>query len=154
MTTSRLRQALKYQLNNVGWSSLYLYGIAVVAIIAIGSMITINASDGNVGISGIGGVGFVHFLVIGIAGIREDLRFFAQHGIGRRTTFFCHFFGSLICSTALGLFREIFYLIAHYWLGFTFYDSALTIQAFLSSWATYMFVFFFAWRVGALIGLV
>ena len=153
MYTSRLKQAIRYQLSYFGWSFLYVYGIAAAAIIAIGSMITINASDG-ISITGIGGVGFVHFLIMGIAGIRGDLRFFIQHGISRRTTFFSHFFGSLICSAALGLFCKVFNLILYHLPGFAFSGSAFTIQGFFTSWMAYIFAFFMAWQVGALISLI
>jgi len=153
MYTSRLKQAIRYQLSYFGWSFLYVYGIAAAAIIAIGSMITINASDG-ISITGIGGVGFVHFLIMGIAGIRCDLRFFIQHGIGRRTTFFSNLYGSLICSAALGLFCEVFNFISHNLLGLTFYGSAFTFQGFFTSWLAYTFTFFTAWQVGALISLI
>jgi len=155
MKESRLKQALHYQLNYFGWSSLYVYGIAIVVIGTIGFFVTTAVNDGYVvNITGIGGVGFVHLLIMGIAGIRSDLRFFIQHGISRRTTYFSHLYGSLICGAALGLFCELFNLISYHWLGFTFYGSAFTIQSFLANWMMYMFTFFFAWQAGALISLI
>jgi len=156
MNTSRLKQAIHYQLNYFGWSFLYVYGIAAAVIIVIGSMMTINVSNGNGNVvtTGIGGTGFVHFLIMGIAGIRGDLRFFIQHGISRRSTFFSHFYASLICSAVLGLFCEVFNLILYYLLGFALFGSAFTIQGFLTGWVAYTFIFFTAWQVGALISLI
>jgi len=155
MENSRLKQALRYQLSYFGWSSLYVYGIAIAAISIVSLFITTVVYDGNVvNISGIGGVGFIHLLIVGIAGIRSDLRFFIQHGIGRRTTFFSNLYGSVICSAALGLFCEVFNLISYHWLGFTHYGPAFTSQGFLTNWMMYGFAFFFAWQVGALISLV
>jgi len=155
MNNSRLTQTLKYQLSYFGWSSLWVYGIAIGVISIIGLLITTAVYDGSVThISGIGGVGFIHLLIVGICGIRSDLRFFIQHGIGRRTTFFSNFYGSIICSVVLGLFCEVFNLISYYWLGFTIYGSAFTVQGFLTNWMMYSFAFIFAWQVGALISLI
>jgi len=154
MNNSRLKQAMHYQLSYFGRSFLYVYGITVAIIIALGLVITSDTSAENVSITGIGGVGFVHFLILGISGIRSDLRFFIQHGISRRTTFFSHLYGSLICSAALGLISEAFNLILHNLLGFAFYGSAFTIQGFFTNWVTYIFTFFTAWQVGAFISLI
>ena len=155
MKNSRLKQAMHYQLDYVGISCLYVFGIAIA--IAVCFMATSNFGDGiSLSATGIGGVGFVYFLVIGIGGIREDLRFFLQHGINRRTTFLSHLFSSLLCSAALGLFCEVFNCIVNFGFGFSFgiHGSAYTIQSFFTSWTAYMAAFFFAWQIGALISLV
>jgi len=154
MNASRLKQAMHYQLSYFSWSFLYVYGIAVAIVIAIGFMVTVNVNDVNISITGIGGVGFVHFLVMGIAGIRSDLKFYIQHGISRRTTFLSHLYASLICAIALGLFCEVFNLITYHLLGFVFHGSAFTIQGFMTNWMMYAFAFFAAWQVGALLSLI
>jgi len=152
MKESSLKKALIYQLNSIGWSSLYVYGITVAILIAIGLFAFISITDGDMFIS-IGGVGFFHFLVIGISGIREDLRFFLQHGIGRRTTYFSNLFGSLISSVAVGLFCVIFNLIGGQLLGFS-QNGVSTFSSFVFSWISYSCIFFFAWQLGALISLI
>jgi len=154
MNNSRLKHAMHYQFDYFAWSSLYVYGISIVVICLIGFFTTITVNDVNVTGSGIGGVGFFHLLIIGISGIREDLRFFLQHGISRRTTFFSHLYSSFICSIALGLFCELFNLVSHNLFGFTRYDSAITIQSFFISWLSLACTFFFAWQIGSLISLI
>jgi len=153
MKNSRLKQALYYQLDYFGWSSLYVYGIAIAAMAAIGLLITTSGGNGNASLS-IGGVGFVHLLIMGIAEIRSDLKFFLQHGISRRTTFFSHLYGSLICGAALGLFCEFFSLVTSRWLGLAGGGSAFAIQNFLAGWLLHTVTFFFAWQIGALISLI
>ena len=152
MTGSRLKKAIYYQLDYFMRASLYVYGIAIVVICAIGFLITNSGNDGNV--IGLGGTAFIHFLIVGLSGIRADLRFFIQHGISRRTTFLSHLFGSLICSVALGLFCEIFIIVSNHLLGASVSFSLLPSQSFFQSWATYTFAFFFAWQVGVLISLI
>ena len=153
MTSSRLNQALFYQLRSFGWSSLYVYGISLCVIVAVRLLFAFSGNGGNF-TAAIGGVGFFHFLIIGIAGIRADLRFFIQHGMSRRTTFLSNLYGSLICGIALGLFCMLFNLIAGHWLRLIHTDSAFTIPGFFTDWAGYTFSFFFAWQIGALISLI
>jgi len=155
MKGSRLKQTLQYQFDYFAWSSLYVYGIAI-AVIAVITILTVTAADGNiVNINvGIGGVGFVHLLVAGIAGIRSDLRFFIQHGISRRTTFFSNLYGSLICSVVLGLFCEFVYLVTGHLLRNINGVSAFATQNFFSGWMTHAAFFFFACQIGALISLI
>jgi hypothetical protein len=143
-----------YQFDYIARSSLYVYGIAILVISLIGFLVTTSVNDGNVTISGIGGVVFFHLLIVGISGIREDLKFFLHHGISRRTTYFSHLYGSLICSAALGLFCEIFNLISGHLLGFNSYSNVFTIQGFINSWISYACAFFFAWQIGVLISLI
>jgi len=153
MKDSRLKQALYYQLNYFGWSSLYVYGIAIAVIVTIRFFVTVSVSENNV-VAGIGGVGFFHLLIMGIAGIREDLKFYLQHGIGRRTTFFSHLYGSLICGAGLGLFCVVFSIVTGYLFGLNASGSVFTIQSFFVSWMLYTISFFFAWQIGALISLI
>ena len=140
-------------MNYFAWSSLYVYGISIAVFVAIGFIATISVNAGNVNV-GISGVGFLHLFILGIAGIRSDLRFYLQHGISRRTTFFSHLYGSLICSAAIGLFCKIFNLFAGLLPVYTGGGSDFTIQSFLTGWMTHTLVFFFAWQIGALISLI
>jgi len=161
MMNSRVKQALSYQLSYFGWSSLYVYGIAIAAFVALSIFITTSADATNMQI-GIGGVGFFHLLIIGISGIREDLRFFLQHGLTRRTTFFSHLYASVICSIALGLFCEIVNMGARHLFGVND-RSAFIAHNMLPGWGpdafAYLFIwhavaFFFAWQLGAFISLI
>jgi len=153
MKESRLKQAMHYKLSEFGWSSLYVYGIAIVAIVVIGRLVTINIDDSSFS-AGLGGVGFIHFLIIGISGIRQDLKFFIQHGVSRRTTFFSNFYGSLICSTALGLFCVLFDIVVYHVTGFNYNSAAFTVQSFFTGWVTHTVAFFAAWQVGAFVSLI
>ena len=152
MKNAKLKQALSYQLSDFAYNSLYVYGIALLVI--AGLAIFATTSEGNIITNvGIGGVGFIHLLVLGIAGIRSDLRFFIQHGIGRRTTFFSNLYGSIICSIALGLFCEIVNVSVSLLPGFVV-ETEWLVQSFLISWLSHAVMFFFAWQIGALISLV
>jgi len=155
MKSLKLKQALYYRLHDFGWSSLTVYAIAIVITIAIGFLLTANTNGVNsVRISSIEAVGFVHMLLMGITGIRSDLRFFIQHGISRRTTFYSHLFGSLICSAALGLFCVVLSLISYHWFRFDFYGAAFQAQKFFSDWTMLALMFFLVWQFGALISLI
>ena len=153
MKDSKLKQTLYCQLKYFGSSSIYVYGISIAVMAAAAFFITTSVNDSNINIS-IGGVGFFHLLILGIVGIRCDLKFFLQHGIGRSTTYFSHLYGSLICGAALGLFCVVFSIITDYLFGLTGSGSVLTIQSFLASWMLYTITFFFAWQIGALISLI
>jgi len=155
MKNSRLKQTLHYQLNYFGWSSLYVYGISVLIMIAIGLGVThsLDIENSNI-VGGLGGVGFVHLLILGIGGIRGDLKFFLQHGISRRTTFFSHLYGSLICAVILGLFCEVFNIVSNRWLNFSESIYVFSTPGFFTGWFTYIITFFFAWQIGALISLI
>ena len=153
MKGSRLKQALYYQLSDFGWSSLYVYGITAAIVVAIGFLVTTSTSESGIDF-GIGIVGFVHLLIVGIDGIREYLRFFLQHGIGRSTIFFSNLFASLICSIALGLFCELFNLFTGYWFSDAVFGHAFAVRGLIVGWMLHAVFFFFAWQVGAMISLI
>ena len=152
MNSLRLKQTLKYQLSYFGWSSLWVYGISVTVMAVVIALVAFSVTDSNIS-AGLGGVGFLHLFILGI-GIRSDLKFFLQHGISRRTTFFNNLIGSFICAVMLGLFCEVFNLIFNRWIYISGYVDASGISGFFKGWIAYVCSFFFAWQVGALISLI
>ena len=153
MNDSRLKKAMRYQLYNFVWSCLYVYGIAIAVIVAIGILVTAFGNTGFVSIS-ISGVGFFHLLIVGITWIREDFKFFIQHGISRRTTFFSHLYVSLIGSALVGVLCEFVSLITNLLLNSAITIPALARYSFFSGWLTHTIFFFFAWQIGALLSLI
>jgi len=141
-----------YQLSYMAKSGMYVYGIAIAVVLAIHFFVTVSVNNSNITM-GIEGVAFVHFLIVGISGIREDLRFFIQHGLSRRTTYLSHLYSSLICSVALALFCLLFNFVTGNLLGFNS-NSVSGIWSFLVGWVSHVAVFFFAWQLGALISTI
>jgi hypothetical protein len=155
MNYSRLKKTLAYQFNNVGWSCLYVYGIAIVVtcILAAG-FVSFSINGATTTLYNLGPVAFLHFLIIGIAGIRDDLRFFLQHGIGRRTTYFSHLYSSLIAGFAVGLFCVLYSLAWSGVLGSFWGGPVFNIPGFLLHWLIHGIGFFLAWQLGVLISLI
>ena len=152
MNSSRLKQALHYQLNYFGWSSLWVYGITVAVMIALSGVIVFSVNDANIN-AGISSVAFVHLLILGID-IRGDLKFYLQHGISRRTTFLSNLFSSILCAVLLGIFCEVIYLILNRWINQSELLYAYGAFNFLINWLRNTIMFVFAWQIGTLISLI
>jgi hypothetical protein len=142
-----IRAALKYQLAYIAWSSLFVYGISLLVIAGLSLFVTVN--NGNMQ-TNLAPIAFIHFLVIGASGIREDLRFFLQHGTGRRTTFLSSLYGSIISSLAISLFIMIFDMIFGFFQG----SYEFFAQAFISDLIFYFLMLFSVWHIGTLISLI
>ena len=157
MIDSTLKKALRYQFDYTAWSCVYVYGITFLIACAIGMLgfvaLTLTVDSVTV-YSSIGPVVFVHFLVMGIVCIRADLRFFLQHGLGRRTTYFGHLYCSLVSSIVLGLVSELLNYVGGFLPGSLFASSAFDIRGALAGWLTHSIVFFLAWQLGVLISLI
>jgi len=152
MKNSRIKQALHYQLNYFGWSSLWVYGISVTVLIALSGIIILSVNDANMN-AGISSVAFVHLLILGI-GIRGDLKFYLQHGISRRTTFISTLFNSMLCAVLLGVFCEVIYLILNRWINPSEILYAYGVNSFFINWLRNTILFVFAWQIGTLISLI
>lgn len=82
-----LKPAFRYTLkNNLKAAAVFLLVIALV-IAGICVIASANGGSGSSSFSGFAMAGAIFTLVLGIAGIREDLRMLIQNGISRRTAF-------------------------------------------------------------------
>jgi len=104
----------------------------------------------------VGAVALFSLFIVGIVGIREDIKFLLQHGMGRRTVFFSTLLASIICAVAVGLVSEGFNLISSHWaefpfVGLTFNDMG---HGFLAGWLFHAGIFFCAWQLGTFISLL
>jgi len=161
MNNLNLKPAMRYQLDYLKNAFLIALGILFVASIVISVFISFRVLGENSTLMGIDGVFVIMIFIIGICGIREDLRFFIQHGMGRLTTYFSTLFASLICSAALGLIIT----------AFTAFSSTLqiiriesvfswillqsnSVPSLISLWILSTFTLFFANQLGILISLI
>jgi len=120
--------------------------------------IDVNDENGNtviISFFNLGAVAFVSLFIVGIAGIREDLRLFLQHGMGRYTTFFSTLWCSLICATVIGAFCELLNIITRHWELFPMQGLNLnTDYGFIAGWLFHTALFFSVWQLGTLISLI
>ena len=163
MGNMRLKAAMHYQLNYMFWASLSILGIAaaiaiflrlVVGVVVININLLGDASESSFLFSA-GAILAVTLFIIGIAGIREDLKFFIQHGMGRGTTYFSHILTSLISGLILGLLCQLFDLIIYWvWPAFPVSGLRFPVEGFFAGWMLHTLCFFFVWQLGALISLI
>ena len=167
MNNMRLFPAMRYQLSYMARGALITLGILCAVFFALGLIMVINdVTEGaiNIGVISVNGNVSFHFnsgavmaitiFIFGIVGIREDLKLFLQHGIGRYTTYFSSLFSSLIIGVALGLLLELLNLAAALWSAFSAQTPAFSVGGFISGWLLHTGGLFFAWHFGALISLI
>jgi len=172
MNTLRIKPAMRYQLNYMFWASLISFAImTAVLIIVVFFSTTIRIDEVeqtivNLGVVdfafesemivnfNIGGVLIIMLFIVGVGGTREDLRFFIQHGIGRKACFLSTLFSSLIVGAVYALVCEL--------LNLAFINLALfpvsgfhhSDIGFFGGWLLHTLTFFIAWQLGALISLI
>ena len=104
----------------------------------------------------VGAVAFFSLFIVGIVGIREDIKFLLQNGMGRRTVFMSTFLASVITATVIGFFGELFNLISYNWSVFPL--RGLTLDGanpgFLLGWFFHIAVLLTAWQLGTFISLI
>jgi hypothetical protein len=164
----RLIPALRYQLDYMAKTSMVALGIMMTFFIVFG-MFAIFSNEIPVvinlmGVINIGGEAYViiNFGVVlitmvfitGIAAIREDMKFFLQHGIGRYTTYFSTLFCGMIYGIAMGLLCQIFSLAAGLWPAFSATGLRFSAGGFFGGWILHAVCFPFAWQFGTLISLI
>jgi len=156
MKISRLKPALIYQLSYVAWTSLCVLGIvaAIMILTGTGTFFFFGTNDYTTGSYFVGGTIAVTFFVIGAGGIREDLKFMLQHGIGRKTTYLSNILGSLISGAALGLICEVLNLASIRWPVLSAGTLFLTDGGLFEGWMLHTLSFFIAWQMGSLISLI
>ena len=179
MSNTRLKKAVRYQLDYALYSCLWVYGIATAIFVLLGfisnhaggieaffmdfayivtrdtPMVELNVNDNVSGttIFNYMPIAVVHFFILGIIGIREDIMFFLQHGIGRVTTYASHIVSSLITSTLIAFIFALIDFIAGNVAWLPFFGSS-TVGDFLSSWVLYSLGLFFMWQLGILISMI
>ena len=183
MRKMNIKPALHYQLDYMFWASIWTFGILFaimvitrlffgIGVISLGESAYNDYSAGfviglitdimednpeySVSWFNIGAVAFFSFFIVGIAGIREDLRFFLQHGMGRYTTFFSTLWGSLICATVIGGFCELLNFITSRWSAFPMRGMTFANinQGSFAGWLIHIAIFFTVWQFGTLISLL
>ena len=168
MTKMNVRAAMRYQMDYMIKSSLW-FAACVSFIALIITLIVTITSGGNVDFGfvldfvnvdvtarliwfDIGGIMVVTLFIVGIGGIREDLRFFIQNGIGRKTTYLSTLYTSLIIGAAAGLFSELINVIYNNLQAFpaSGLRFAFAHNNFLLGWLASTVTYFFAWQFGTL----
>jgi len=153
----------------------YTHNEAVETVIVDGNHITIDEDTINVDVgpisfdieitsgmgihvSGLAGIFALMLFIIGIAGTREDLRFFLQHGMSRKTTYVSTLLTSIIIGVVYALVSELAYLaiinlpiLANSNITFGFRASG---AGFFNRWLSGTLLLFFVWQLGALISLI
>jgi len=148
-------------------SYLITLGIIVAIAIIIGSFVVTTGETVSIefiGMISIGGNVYTNFnfgialmitiFVIGIVGIREDLKLMLQHGIGRYTTYFSTLLSGLITGAAMGLVCEIMNMAARFWPVFPMNIPPYSAAGFISGWVLLAAGFFFAGQLGIMISLI
>lgn len=99
---SALRFRMKSNLQAVG----VLVGVVALVVLSIILGVTTFRFEGfseNVTLSMFGFAAIIFSFVMGITTVREDLRLFIQHGIGRKTTFIVNLLATAITSLVLAV---------------------------------------------------
>jgi len=113
--------------------------------------------DGRSGSAGIHfnfvGIFAMMLFIIGIAGVREDLRFFLQHGMGRMTTFVSTLITSLIIGVVYALISELLLLALSNWTTFNI-QGFRTDAGFFGRWLSGSLMLYLIWQLGTLISLI
>jgi len=162
-----LKPALRYQLTSMSKAAAMVFAIvfavAVFLHVIVGVFIEPEATINIAGIAStevdetfirvnqvnFGFVAIIFLFVVGVGGIREDLKLMLQHGMGRRTVYVSTLLGSLISSAALGIFCELLNLVT------VFSISGLNFQGgFFSGVLLHTLSFFLAWQLGTLISMI
>lgn len=171
MKNMRLKPAMRYQLEYMLDAFLSIMGVTVLIMIAMFILgVTFGAEAetemnilviGSVNIGGMGNFSFnmasimvMALFIIGIAGIREDIKMFLQHGMGRYTVYFSTLFAALVCGALMGLFFQLLNLLYYHWPVFPARGLGFQGSGFFSGWLWHMGVLFFAWQLGTLISLI
>ena len=154
MNNLRLHPAFKYQFDWILKYAVVIMGIVAVVAILINVFFAFNVVSGVFRID-VGSFMSVTFFVVGIVGIREDLRFFIQHGMGRRTAAISNLCGSLLAGVIIGLMGAILNLIFAWITTFPFLSLRFSENiSFFPDWIIQALYLVFAWQFGVMISLI
>lgn len=111
-----LRAAVHYKSKDMLKSAGTYFIVLLTILLAVIAIARINVSNGGssyVTFSGYTIGAWVMMLVMGICAIREDLRFFIQNGVGRRTAFLTQWIAALELAALLAIGGQLFQLLAN-----------------------------------------
>ncbi|MCL2201312.1 MAG: hypothetical protein FWB75_05040 [Oscillospiraceae bacterium] len=176
MTKLHIGPAMRYQWNYMWKSGLAAAGVMLAIMIILAIILTVTVTytgaDGyiveavnedlnlNIDFSGsltvldAGGIFTMMLFIVGIVSVREDLKFFIQHGMGRKTTYAANILISLICAAGASLISLIFLLISEFIPLFHVNLTNIFSNNPLVSWLLSTLSMFFAWQLGSLISLI
>jgi len=173
MTRLRLWPAMRYQLDYMLKNALATIGIICAILLIISIFASFTTGDGDSGtvslniigildfdfeatimVFSVGAILVFMFFIVGIAGIREDFKFYLQHGMGRRTTYLSTLFSSLIVGAGWGLICQLLTLFFNTWAWFPATGLALPTENFFLGWLLHTLVLFFCWQFGTALSLI
>jgi len=183
MRAMNLKPALQYQLDYMAKATLSVLGVSIAIILffsLLGGVFQFGGTSGNeyetadtilnLQVRGteldyggnlvmwfnLGAIALFSIFIVGIVGIREDIKFLLQHGMGRYTVFLSTLLGSLITGLALGALGELLNFISSNWEAFPIrgltFDGAE--HGFVVGWLSQAMLLFFVWQLGTLISLI
>ena len=147
---------IEYALIALAWTFGIVGAISIAGSIFFESFVFMGSTDAGSYVSfNAGAVALVMFFIFGVGGTREDLRFFLQNGMGRRTTYWSTIISALISGAAVGLLGEGFNLLFRLWPAFPITGMNFNhASGFFIGWLMHIGSFFFAWQLGALFSLI
>jgi len=80
-----MKAAIKYQINYIKNMLLGYYGVFLLVIVFISSLMTVGSSNSSGSFSGMEFTSSIVILVAGITGFKENFLFFIQNGVSRKT---------------------------------------------------------------------
>ena len=173
MTKLRIGPAMRYQIDYMLWASLSILGIIIGIMLILSIFVAGAVAAGDEGLGAVVIMGFLNvgdglvnmsfnvasvltitFFIFGVGGIREDFKFFLQHGMGRTTTYLSVIFISLLSGAAWGLICQILTVISNNWAAFPATGMGFPDSNFIVGWLLHTLSFFFAWQLGTVISLI
>ena len=165
MTKLHIWPALRYQLDYIGKTTLWIVGISFAILLITSLFLSTMAYGAEVTVPIIGvlatiiqfniaGVLLFMAFLFGVGGIREDFKFYLQHGMGRKTTFLSTVLIGLISGFGWGLLSQILTALSANWPAFPASGMLFPTGNFLLGWMLHMFLFFLFWQFGALCSLI
>ena len=174
MKTMSLKKAMNYQISYMSEAVAWFFGIVsaiglilwLISSIATGTAgvislpfvgnINIGGYEGNINMDiNMAAMLTIMLFIVGIVGIREDLKMFVQHGMGRYTVYFSTLLISLLVGAVMGVVFEIINMLRANVAGFPLSAVAFgSPEGFIAGWFMSFSAIFFVWQFGAAISLV
>ncbi|MCL2391767.1 MAG: hypothetical protein FWC66_04045 [Oscillospiraceae bacterium] len=176
MINLRLAPAMHYQLKAMLKAALWILGILALITVALNLLAGLHVEQitqypyepgvivdidemgitvrSNLVFFSVGSILLITLFIIGICSIREDFKFFLQHGLGRRTTYLSTLFINLISGAVFGLLCTILNIIGNHFPSFPAYGISFPVDNFFFVWILHTLSFVAAWQLGAFFSLV
>ena len=154
MNNMKLYPAMRYQLIYLAETFALMFGIAAALFIVSQVGITVAGITVDSMLWNVGTFMLFALFVVGIGGVREDLRLMIQHGIGRRTTYVSTLLSDIVAGAGFGLILELLNVISRAVPAFPFSGLVFPVEHFLASWLLHIGAFLFARQLGVMISLL